>query len=113
MRSVTLSVASWEDVGPRIQQAMQGDAQAAQITFASADLLWQVLTRRRWDLLQVMIGAGPVSLRALARRLGRDVKTVRGDVQALIMAGIIDRTEAGKILFPYDGVHVDFRLMAA
>jgi hypothetical protein len=34
-------------------------------------------------------------------------------VQALITAGIIDRTDDGKILFPYDAVHVDFMLWKA
>jgi hypothetical protein len=34
-------------------------------------------------------------------------------VQALITVGIIDRTDDGKILFPYDAVHVDFMLWKA
>ena len=39
----------------------------------------------------------------------RSVKAVHADVSALIMAGVIDRTEAG-IVFPYDAVHVEFTL---
>jgi hypothetical protein len=38
---------------------------------------------------------------------------VHGDVQALIGAGVLDRTEDGRVLFPYDAVHVDFVLRAA
>jgi glucokinase len=37
------------------------------------------------------------------------VKAVYGDVTALISAGVIDRAERG-VVFPYDGVHVDFML---
>jgi hypothetical protein len=38
---------------------------------------------------------------------------VHTDVTALINAGVIDRTEAGAVTFPYDAVHVDFIVKAA
>jgi hypothetical protein len=38
---------------------------------------------------------------------------VHGDVQALLKAGILDRTDNGGIVFPYDELHVDFVLRAA
>lgn len=40
------------------------------------------------------------------------MKAVHGDVQALLGAGVLDRTGEG-ILFPYDAVHVDFMLTKA
>jgi len=43
----------------------------------------------------------------------RDVKAVHGDVQALLQAGIVQKTEKGLIVFPFDAVHVDFMLEAA
>jgi predicted transcriptional regulator len=48
----------------------------------------------------------------VARRVGRDVKAVHGDVTALLQAGILDQAEAG-VAFPYDAVHVDFTLTRA
>jgi predicted transcriptional regulator len=48
----------------------------------------------------------------VARRVGRDVKAVHGDVTALLHAGILDQAEAG-VVFPYDAVHVDFTLTNA
>ncbi len=60
-----------------------------------------------------MCGAGPISIREAARRVGRDVKAVHGDVKALLVAGLIDRTESGAIEFPYDAVKVEFLLDAA
>ncbi|HEX9806797.1 MAG TPA: transcriptional regulator [Alteraurantiacibacter sp.] len=112
MNIVTLSVASREDVNAHALAAFGGKAQGAHYSFASPDLLWQTLTRKRWELLQAMTGQGVISIREAARRAGRDVKAVHGDVQALINAGVIDRVERG-IVFPYDAVHVDFMLTKA
>jgi predicted transcriptional regulator len=46
-------------------------------------------------------------------RVERDVKAVHADVHALLDAGVLDRTEDGEIVFPYEAVHVDFTLYAA
>lgn len=60
-----------------------------------------------------MCGAGPVSIRGTARRVGRDVKAMHGDVTALPEAGLLIRTPGGRIEFPYDAVKVEFLLSAA
>jgi predicted transcriptional regulator len=86
---------------------------AARINFASPELLWKVLTAKRWELLKALCGAGPVSIREAARRVNRDVKAVHGDVSALLSAGVLDRAEGGGIVFPYDAVKVEFLLQAA
>jgi predicted transcriptional regulator len=112
MKTVTLSIASREDVSRRALEAFEGRDQGSRISFASAELLWKTLTRKRWELLQALTGQGVVSIREAARRVGRDVKAVHGDVQVLIRAGVLDRTEDG-IVFPYDAVHVDFTLTKA
>jgi len=91
-----------------------GKAQkAARISFASPELLWKVLTAKRWELLKALCGAGPVSIREAARRVNRDVKAVHGDVTALLNAGVLDRAEDGGIVFPYEAVKVEFLLEAA
>ena len=41
---------------------------SARIGFATPELLWQVLTAKRWELLKVLCGAGPISIREAARR---------------------------------------------
>ena len=86
---------------------------AARISFATPELLWQVLTAKRWELLKALCGAGPVSIREAARRVGRDVKAVHGDVTALLDAGILTRPADGGIEFPYEAVKVEFILQAA
>ena len=60
-----------------------------------------------------MTGAGPIAIREVARRVKRDVKSVHDDIRALLKAGVIDRDESDRIVFPYDSVHVDFVLRAA
>ncbi|BAN34586.1 hypothetical protein SCD_n00744 [Sulfuricella denitrificans skB26] len=86
---------------------------SAHISFATPELLWQVLTAKRWELLKALCGAGPVSIREAARRVGRDVKAVHGDVTALLNAGVLDRAEGGGIIFPFEAVKVEFLLKAA
>jgi predicted transcriptional regulator len=113
MKTVTLGVASRDAVTARFLDAIKGKAQGAYITFASPEQLFQTLTQLRWNIIQSITGLGPVSIREISRRVGRDVKSVHRDVHALLNAGVLERTDNGAIVFPYDAVHVDFMLKAA
>ncbi len=85
----------------------------ARISFATPELLWKVLTAKRWELLKALCGAGPISIREAARRVERDVKAVHTDVTALLAVGVLNRTESGGIVFPFEAVKVEFLLQAA
>jgi predicted transcriptional regulator len=115
MKTVTLDVRSPSDAMTDFTQAWKtGKPQrSARISFASPELLWKVLTEKRWGLLKALCGAGPVSIREAARRVGRDVKAVHGDVTALLNAGVLQRTDDGLIVFPFEAVKVEFLLQAA
>jgi predicted transcriptional regulator len=113
MRTVTLEVSSREETNRRFLRAFEGQPQGEVISFETPALLFKVLTQKRWELLAALTGAGPVTLRELARRVERDVKAVHGDVHALLNAGILQKTEAGRIVFPFDAVRVNFMLKAA
>ena len=113
METVTLKISSREQSSERFLQAFAGLAQGACISFSSPELLFKVISGKRWQLLKIMTGAGPMTIREAARRMQRDVKAVHGDVQALIKAGIVQKNVKGRIVFPYDAVHVDFMLRAA
>lgn len=115
MKTVTLDVRSPSDAMTDFTQAWKtGKPQrSARISFASPELLWKVLTEKRWGLLKALCGAGPVSIREAARRVGRDVKAVHGDVTALLNAGVLHRTDDGLIVFPFEAVKVEFLLQAA
>lgn len=112
MATVTFGLSTLDDTKRQVAAAFRGEAVDERIDFASVEVLWQVLTPRRWRLLQVMTGQGPLAIREVARRLGRDVKAVHGDVHALLTAGVLDRVEDGRVVLPYDEVHVDFTLQA-
>ena len=113
MKTVTLEVATLQEVKRRAQAAFTGRKQGARISFATPELLFQVMTAKRWELLRTMTGAGPLAIREAARRVDRDVKGVHGDVHALLKAGILQKTGDGLIIFPFDAVRVDIMLHAA
>ncbi|MDP1734453.1 MAG: DNA-binding protein [Sulfuritalea sp.] len=115
MKTVTLDVRTPADSMAEFAHAWKtGKAQkTARISFATPELLWRVLTEKRWELLKVLCGAGPVSIREAARRAERDVKAVHGDITALLNAGVLSKTEDGHIVFPYEAVKVEFLLQAA
>ncbi len=115
MKTITLDVRTPADSMAEFTLAWKTEKsqKSARISFAKPELLWRVLTAKRWELLKILCGAGPVSIREAARRVGRDVKAVHGDVTALLNAGILDRSENGRIVFPYEAVKVEFLLYAA
>lgn len=113
MNTVTLEVRSLAGSLADFSQAWKsGQGSEARISFASDELLWKVLSAKRWAILKSMTGVGPLALREIARRVERDVKAVHADVHAVLKAGLIQRSDDG-FLFPYDSVHVDFLLKAA
>lgn len=76
-------------------------------------MLWKVLAPNRMDILKALTDSEPHALREIARRVSRDVKAVHSDMQLLLKAGVLDKTETGKIHFAYDAIHLDFMLKAA
>jgi predicted transcriptional regulator len=113
MKTVTLQVATRDEVKRRAQAAFAGKKQGARISFATPELLFRLMTAKRWELIRALAGAGAVTIREAARRVERDVKAVHGDVHALLKAGVLHKTEDGLIVFPFDAIHVDVVLRAA
>jgi hypothetical protein len=69
MKTVTLEVRSpGEGMNEFAQTWRSGKAQrSARIGFATPELLWKVLSAKRWSFS--LCGAGPVSIREAARRV--------------------------------------------
>jgi len=109
---VIMTVESLDETKLRLKKAFRGQRQGSWITFASVELMFKVMTVKRWEIVRTMTGAGPLSIRETARRVGRDVKAVHRDIHALLDAGIIDR-DGDKVVFPYDAIHLDAKLKAA
>ncbi|MDD5460548.1 MAG: hypothetical protein PHG00_02775 [Methylococcales bacterium] len=103
MNDVTIGVTCPKETSERFFTAWEtGKPQGAYIGFESEERLFKTLTLKRWKILKVMTGAGELAIREIARRVNRDVKDVHGDVIALINCGLLDRTNSGKVLLPYD-----------
>lgn len=115
MKTVVLEVRSPAESMANFVQSWQAGKpeRSARIGFASPELLWQVLTAKRWELLKILCGAGPISIREAARRVERDVKAVHSDITALLNAGVLDRAEGGGVVFPFEAIKVEFLLKAA
>ena len=115
MKTMTLDVREPEDAMAEFVRAWNSGKTGGddRLTFAKPELLWKILTAKRWDLLKAMCAAGPLTVREAARRVGRDVKGVHGDLTALFEAGILVRRPSGQLEFPYDAIKVEFLLQAA
>lgn len=81
---------------------------AARLDFESLEEAWKLLSGKRWAILRAMAGQGPLAIREIARRVDRDVRAVHSDVRALHLSGVIDKTPDGKMILPYDVIHLDF-----
>ena len=113
MNTVTIGISSLKDAKTRTAAAFRGKKQGARISFASEELLWKILTPKRWALLKAMAGQGSLAIREIARRVDRDVRAVHSDVHALRKAGVLKRDGDGRVFFRYDAIHVDFLLRTA
>ncbi|MEA3094096.1 MAG: hypothetical protein QOJ04_5438 [Caballeronia sp.] len=65
-QTVTLGVASRETVNKRFLAAFEGEAQGAYITSESPELLFQTLTKMRWNIIKTTTRTGPLSIREIA-----------------------------------------------
>ncbi|MGH7068727.1 MAG: transcriptional regulator [Acetobacteraceae bacterium] len=85
---------------------------AARLDFMNLDDAWKLLSDKRRAVMHAMAGAGPLSIREIARRVGRDVRAVHSDVRLLHHAGVVDRTDDGRMILPYKTIKFDFTLEA-
>jgi len=80
------------------------------LSFASLPLLLKTLSPARWQLLSRLRAEGPMSVRALAKRLARDYKNVHTDVAQLLQLGLIERTGESLVRVPWDSVRAELKL---
>ena len=64
-----------------------------ELNFAQAGDLVAEITRERLRLLAALRAAGPLTVYALARELGRNYSNVHADVKRLLALGLIQRDE--------------------
>jgi len=119
MNEIRIGVGGMKEFFERARDAAarldRGDQtpQPAEILFARPEMLFRLLTPNRWIVLQRLRGAGPSSIRALSKALGRDYRGVHADVMALLDAGLIEKNEAGKVLVPWARIVAEMDFEAA
>ncbi|MCZ8179287.1 MAG: transcriptional regulator [Rhizobium sp.] len=82
------------------------------LSFPSWEAMHGILTPKRLEIVKVMTGQGPLTMREVARRVGRDFKAVHADLETLLNSGVIDRSNEG-VVFPYDRIHFEFEIETA
>lgn len=119
MTTLTIRIGTLEDQVGRftdLDRMVKEDRDIPEATpalnFPDYDQMHHVLAPARLAIVKALAGQGPLSIREVARRVGRDVQAVHRDVTRLINAGVIDRTKKG-IEFPYERIHFDFDVQAA
>ena len=116
MRLATIRVRS--DTKQALQEMRQqflatwktSEYQGEVFEFESPAALFRLLTPKRWELLEALQAEGPCGVRELAKLLERDVRRVHDDLSVLLEAGLVEKTEEGKLIVPFGEIHADFVL---
>jgi predicted transcriptional regulator len=85
-------------------------APLALLSFADLPLLMKNLSPARWELLQRLKAAGPLSIFALAKLLGRDYKNVHTDVSRLLALNLVEKDQDGKVSVSWQAIRAELRL---
>lgn len=113
---LTIHVGSLDEMGERFVAAwhagVDGAASGQHLTFPNLEGLISTLSPKRLALMRVLRNAGPMSVRALAGRVGRDYKSVHGDVALLLAAGLLERPERDRVAAPWSRIVSEISLAA-
>lgn len=114
-RFLTITIEhDWQAALRSAGQLSQSSAyQGETLNFENPEQFFGRLSDKRWALIRLLQGKGELGVRELARQLGRDVKRVHEDVATLTELGLLERTQAGGVVCPFEDVHVDMHLQAA
>lgn len=118
MTTLKVRVQAYEDTIAEVERKVKAFEEGRSVEAESAysfptwDMLHRTLAPKRLEIIRAMAGQGVMSVREVARRVGRDFKNVHADVDMLAKNGVIDKTDEG-VIFPYDRIHVEFDIEAA
>ena len=95
-RTITFTVADHAETTRRVLAAAAAKIKGAHfMTFFSVEAMWRALSPNRWQIIQLMTGEEPMTLREIARRAERDV-TASTATSMLRVSGIIDCATDGR-----------------
>ncbi|HDH06572.1 MAG TPA: hypothetical protein ENH01_12855 [Nitrospirae bacterium] len=117
-KNIKVGVASEEQVNKEFIEAWhkteKGEIEVPEerLYFAEPKIFFQVLSRRRIELLKILHTHGISSIRELSRILNRDYKNVYQDVKLLKKIGLIHQDENKRIFVPWDKINAEISLAA-
>lgn len=92
------------DVGEQLPEADY------HLSFSSAAQLFGELTPARMRTLEVLKKSGPLTIYALAKRMGRNYSNVHADVSKLLEYELVAKNEDGQVYVPWDAVEIHVSL---
>jgi predicted transcriptional regulator len=96
----------------RAEKGMTPEQPVERIYFEDLGTLLRALTPRRLEALKTVHDNGPMSVRALAKALGRDYKNVHKDMQEMEKIGIVVRDKEGLLSVPWQSIIAELALAA-
>lgn len=103
----TRFVEAWKEA-----DRIRADEAQVRLNFEDLSMLLALLTPKRVELLKVLRRNGASSIRELSKRLNRDYKNVHADAQALMAGGLIEKTDSGSVIAPWDVIDAHLNLVA-
>ncbi|MDG4561231.1 MAG: hypothetical protein RKP20_17055 [Candidatus Competibacter sp.] len=105
--------AALDRFGAALEGAMAGNSiePYCGIGFETMAQLGEVFTPKRWELVEALKAAGPLTIYALAKHLGRHYRNVHKDVTVLMEWTVIDKNEDGRVFVPWDEIDVRWPLI--
>ena len=104
------------DALDRLDRWEAGEEVPHVVNFQNPSDLRALLTDRRVELLRSIMTSRPDSIRQLAARVDRDVKTVHDDLQILTEYDIVHFEQAGRAkrpFVPYDSIEVSLEISSS
>ena len=102
-----------QDALDRLERWEAGEEVPHVINFQNPSDLRALLTDRRVELLRSIMTERPESIRQLAERVDRDIKTVHDDLQVLSDYDIVHFEQAGRAkrpFVPYDSIEISLEI---
>lgn len=116
MRTLTIRIltedAAMQDIQQKFTNTWKNDEYIGEyLTFESPNALFKAITPKCWELIDKLQNLGTVSMRELARQLGRDIHRIHDDIKKLKELGIVEQNNKG-VHVPFQKIHTDFTLKA-
>lgn len=100
------------DIWHQIEHGNLPSGSIDKISFSNQSLLFKTLTPKRVEILEYVHGENGISIRALAKKLGRDYSNVHQDVKILHQLGLILKNEKNEYYVPWDVIVTEISLIS-